>query len=538
VETEKRTSPTSLEQTLRVLLKRWVLILFCGLLAAVAAVGISLTQPKEYTASSQLLFQNTQFDQQLFGSNFISPVADATSQQATNISLVALPTVAARTGASLHIPARVVASEVSISGVGQSNLAKVTVTDREPTRTARIANIYAQQYVLFRQQADRATVAAARRLVQRQLNALTPERRAGSVGQQLQNRANDLGVLASLQTGNAQVAQAAGVPTSPSSPKTARNGALGALLGLLVGLGLVFLMERLDRRVREPTELEQIYGAPVLATVAQSRALAAKRADALPSSEMDSFALLRARLRYFNVDRSVRSLLVTSAASGEGKSTVALNLALVESMVGDRKVVLFEADLRRPSVATRLGIRSTAGTSEILSGNASLEECLYSVELPQVNGSHGGAALKVLTSGAIPPNPVELLSSQALVNLLNMLMQRFDLVIVDSPPMTLVSDAIPLVRYVSGVLIVARMGMITRSMGRHAAEQLHNLQAPVLGVVANAISPKEAAYYLGYEPRYYASGKREGKAAAVRVRRPELDWLEPELDEQAHIKAE
>jgi receptor protein-tyrosine kinase len=507
--------------------------------ASAAAFGFSVAQQKQYTASSQLLFQNTNFSQQLFGSNFVNPSLDPVSEQATNLSLASLPAVADRTASALHLPAGLVSSEVSVSSVGQSNLATVSATDPLPRRAAKIANAYARQYVLFREHDDRVAIVAALRQVNGQLARLTSGELAGALGQQLQTRANDLQVLASLQTGDAQVAQTASVPTSPSSPKTKRNAALGALLGLLLGLGLAFLLQRLDRRVREPDELQEIYGVPLLASVPDSRALAAKRVALLPTSELDSVGLLRSRLRYFNVDRDLRSLLITSATAGEGKSTVAINLAIVEAMSGDRSVLLFDADLRRPSAARRLGLSSTPGTSEILSGNASLDRSLVWVDVPHRNGNHQ-ANLAVLPSGAIPPNPIELLSSHALIELLNELVQRFDLVIIDSPPLTLVPDAIPVVHCVSGVLVVARIGFVIRSAARHAAEQLENLKAPTLGVVANAMPRRDRAYYYGDSYGYkgkgmagnagrapiHASSRMPGQAA----RYPEPDWTEATID--------
>lgn len=516
------TERTGLEHALRVLRRRWKLIVLCAVLVAGAAVGFSVIQQKKYTTSASLLFTSQQFDQELFGTSAAPTLQNPTAVQATNVDLVSLPVVATRTANALHLSKGLVHSEVSVSQTGQSNIVQVSVTDPHPARAALIANTYVNQFVIFRRQADRAQLASARHLVKQQLAKLNRRQRAGSVGQALLNRANQLGVLAALQTGNAEVAQTAGVPGGPSSPKTKRNGALGLLIGLLLGLVLAFVLERLDHRLREPSELERLYGVPVLSVVPQSRALAMEPYDSLPASDLESFALLRARLRYFNVDRRVDSLLVTSALSGEGKTTVALNLAIIESLTGNRNVLLFELDLRRPSLGKRLGISASPGTAEVLSGNASLEDALTRVETPHgANGRGPTTGFTLLPSGAIPPNPVELLSSRALTELLETLTQRFDIVVVDSPPVTLVSDAIPLVQHVSGVLVVARMEHTTISAARHAAEQLTNLKAPTLGVVANAVPPKDRAYYFGYGYGYYTDGRNLKDAPDVRLQEPE-----------------
>ena len=267
----------------------------------------------------------------------------------------------------------------------------------------------------------------------------------------------------------------------------------------------------------------------MLSIVPQSRALASERFEVLPAHDMESFALLRARLRYFNVDRRVDSLLVTSALSGEGKSTVALNLAIVEALTGDRNVLLFELDLRRPSLGKRLGIAAAPGTAEVLSGDASLQDALTRVDMPHgTNGRAPTSGFTLLPSGAIPPNPVELLSSHALTELLEALTRRFDLVVIDSPPLTLVSDAIPLVQRVSGVLVVGRMGYTTTSAARHGAEQLANLKAPTLGVVANAMPAKDRAHYLGYGTGATGTATRTGASPIGQAGRCDGPDGEPE----------
>jgi receptor protein-tyrosine kinase len=494
----------TVEQTLRVLRRRWPLVLVCVAVVAAAAVGFSLAQRKAYTASASLLFRDPGFDQKLFGTSYFVPNTDPTREAATNIDLASLPTIASRTAAELNLSAGRVRSEVSVSGVGQANVAQIEATDQSPALAARMANAYAHQYVLYRQQADRAKIAGAQRLVQEQLAHLNTPQRYGAVGQSLLNRGNQLGVLAALQTGNAEVAQAAGVPTSPTSPQTKRNGVLGGLLGLLVGLALAFGAERFDRRVRDAAELEEAYGVPVLGAVPDSESYAAAGTKALPTSDAEAFALLRARLRYFNVDRDVQSLLVTSAFPGDGKTTVALNLALAEAVAGNAKIVLLEADLRRPALARRLGIRQTPGLAEILSRNATLDSALHVVPAPGRPHRNGSTtAFSIITAGAIPPNPAELIESRAMIDLLSALTERFDLVIIDSPPTSVVSDAIPLMRLVSGVVIVSRIGLTTRDAARHLREQLTKLKASTLGVVANAMPAKGRGYY-GYG--YYRDG--------------------------------
>ena len=217
-------------------------------------------------------------------------------------------------------------------------------------------------------------------LVNKQLAALSPRQRAGTAGLALQERAQSLGTLAELRNGNVQLAQAAAVPTSPSSPKTARNTVLGAVLGLLFGLGVAFLLERFDRRIREPKDLEAVYGLPLLGVIPESAALSrsvqgsgkASEKRVLPPGETEAFHLIRAHLRYFNVDRELRTLLIASAGPGDGKTTVALHLAAAAARMGSR-VLLIEADLRRPTLVRQLDIQSGPGLADVLIGDLSAE---------------------------------------------------------------------------------------------------------------------------------------------------------------------
>ena len=398
---------TALDQALVVLRRRWALVILCGALAGMAAVAFSLHQRPDYTASASLPFGDPQSNQNqdLFGGT-ATPSVDPTQQAATNLGLVSLPIIASKTASALRTTATVVRSELSVSAVGLSAMVNVTVTDSNPKRAARIANTYARQYIAFRQQAARAKLESARAEITKDLSFLPAAQRLGPVGRSLQARSNQLQAMAALQTGDAELVQSAVVPRLPSSPSTKRNGVLGVLLGLLVGVGLAFAAARFDRRIRDPSELEDAYGVPLLGAVPNRRSYAAMGRPAPPPSEAEPFALLRARLRYFNVDRDVRSLLVTSATQGEGKTTVALGIAIAEAAAGNSNVALVEADLRRPVLARRLGIDAMPGLAEILSWNYyEMEAAMRRLAVPRSNGRRDSrASFTLIPAGAQPPN--------------------------------------------------------------------------------------------------------------------------------------
>jgi capsular exopolysaccharide synthesis family protein len=512
----------SLEQVLGVLRRRAPWILLCFVLVAGSAYGFSKHQTKKYTATASLVFSNNQLSQQVAG----LPAIASSSQQAqqnTNLKLVQLGDMAAKTAGLLGqgLTKEKVNADLSVSAQTESNIVDVAVTATSPALAAGIANTYTAQFVTEQQDSNHAYYASALKLVNKQLAALSPKERAGTAGLALQDRAQSLGVLAELRNGNVQVAQAATVPTSPSSPKISRNTLLGAVLGLLLGLGVAFLLERLDRRIREPKDLEAIYGLPLLGVVPESAALSRSARSkknatgALPPGESESFHLIRAHLRYFNVDRELRTLLVASAAPGDGKTTIARHLAGAAARMGSR-VLLLEADLRRPTLAQQLDIQSGPGLADVLIGALSLSEAIQMIDLEAPSGdSAKGRTFDVLVAGgALPPNPGELVESHAMETLLEQAKLSYDLIVIDTPPLTAVSDAFPLLRKVDGVIIVGRVGRNRRDVAQRLHETLAGAGAPLLGVVANGFKARRNAPYA-YAYDYTAVGSGPGSVAPV-----------------------
>lgn len=500
---------------LRVLRRRAGLIALCFVVTAGAAVGFSLLQEKQYTASASLLFRDPGFDQKVFGSSVLNLGTDPTREAATNVKLVGLDAIADRTAKALGhgLTGPEVQGEVSVEAQGQANVVAVRGTNHDPRFAAKLANTFAEEFIVFRRDADRKKITEAQRLVERDLEKLSASERAGEQGRSLQDQVKKLQVLAALQTGNAELVQTADVPTSPSSPKTKRNGILGAFLGLLLGVGLAALFERLNRRLRETEELAEAYDLPVLGTIPESETLASVTdGSALPFAEAEAFRLIRARLRYFNVDHDVRTLLVTSSASADGKTTVAWNLARTAAGGGDAKVLLLEADLRNPGLSRQhppLG--AGPGLAELLTHGVDLSGATQKVAVEdRSNGEAPKRELDVIVAGSIPPNPAELIESHRMAELLEQLAESYDLVVIDTPPTSLLADAFPLMRQVSGVIIVGRLGKSTRDGAAHLKSELEKLGAPVLGVVANAVRTRRGRYGYGYGYGYYGGyGKGE-----------------------------
>jgi capsular exopolysaccharide synthesis family protein len=515
----------SLEQMLGVLRRRAPWILLCFVLVAAASYGFSKHQTKKYTATASLVFNNNEQAQQVAG----LPTAGSSStssqaQQSTNLKLVQLGDMAAKTAASLGqgLTAAKVTADLSVSAQGESNIVDVAATATSPALAASIANVYTERFVSEQQSSNHAYYTSALALVNKQLAGLSPKERASTAGLALQDRAQSLGVLAELRNGNVQVAQAASVPTSPSSPKVSRNTVLGAVLGLLLGLGIAFLLERVDRRIREPKDLESIYELPLLGVVPESAALArsprrgASARGALPAGEAEAFHLIRAHLRYFNVDRQLHTLLVASAAPGDGKTTVARHLAGAAAAMGSR-VLLVEADLRRPTLAQQFDVPSGHGLCDVLIGSATLDEAVQTIELDEFSGARAkDRTLDLLVAGAaLPPNPGELIESHAMEALLNRARSTYDLVVIDTPPLTAVSDAFPLLSKVDGVIIVGRVGRNRRDIAERLHETLRGAGAPLLGVIANGFKAGRLGSSYSYTYDYAAAGAAPRASAVV-----------------------
>lgn len=505
------TSSDDLRGLVAIIRRRAAVIVACAVVVPLAALGLSLLQPREYTASSLLLFRNPAFDQQLFGATVLPQSRDADREAATNVRLASVHAVAQITAsdaairsARLGIRPADIWPKVQVRPQGQADIAAVTVTDSSPTFAALLANTFAQDFIDYRRDTDRATIRVAQRMVQKQLKAIGARTSADRARRaSLERRAEELGILASLQTGGAELVQRADPPSAPSSPRIKRNVAVGVVFGVILGFALAFLIERLDRRFRDPKEVEAAFGRPVLATVPQLRESSARKAS-VPGIDLEPFRMLRANLRYFNLDHRITSLLVTSAAPGDGKTTVAMNLALAAAEAGDR-VLLVEADLRRPTLAGRLAQQpERPGLSMLIASDLDLVDAVQPVALNAVlPHATTDAVLDVLFAGPQPPNPMDLLESERMRDLLRDAEAMYELVVVDTPPTSVVSDAIPVMQNVDGVLIVSRLGRSTRDAAQHLRDQLQLLHARTLGVVANFVRDSASyygAYGYGYPP--------------------------------------
>lgn len=288
----------------------------------------------------------------------------------------------------------------------------------------------------------------------------------------------------------------------PVAPRTSLNLLVAAILGLLLGLTLAAVRELLDNTVKHPSDLAGVLDAPLLATFqydggVPKHPLITEGAANSPRSE--AFRVLRTNIQFLDLDSPPRAVVVTSSGPGEGKTSIAMNLAISMAQTG-QSVLLVDCDLRRPQVATTLQLESSVGLITVLLGRAPLEECLQ---------HHNASGVDVLASGPIPPNPAEVLQSETARKLLDRLSTMYDLVIIDAPPLLPVADAAVLAQEADGAILVVRHGHTTKAEVAAAHDRLTGVGGRILGVTVN-MTPKRSRRGYGY-----GYGYGYGKASSV-----------------------
>jgi capsular exopolysaccharide synthesis family protein len=324
----------------------------------------------------------------------------------------------------------------------------------------------------------------------------------------LMEKLKEAGVTAGLRSNNIRSVDKARVPTYPSEPNVPRNLTFALALGLSTGIGLAFLLESMDNTVRTPEQAQAISALPSLGmiplgsrsgieaaakrlTVASSREAVELVTQSRPQSQMaESYRALRTSLLLTSLGGPPKVILVTSALPQEGKTTTSINTAIVLAQKGTR-VLLIDADLRRPSIHKTLGMGPKTGLSNVLTGNATLQQA--------VARSNILPALFVLTAGTPPPNPAELLASSNMRDILAELREQYDHIIVDTPPTLSVTDAVVMSTRADAVVLVIRSGQTTKQALRRARDLLMQVNARVAGVLLNAVDLTSPDYYYYYE---------------------------------------
>jgi succinoglycan biosynthesis transport protein ExoP len=461
-----------LVEYVRLLKRRWVLLVVSVLVVTGAAAALAWTRTPIYQARTELFVSTSgvapgdlsqTYQGGLFSQQRVRSYAKIVS------SPTVVRTVIAQLG--LHDSVEHLQAQIGASVPVDTVLINVTVNNRSAQLARAIANAVAAQFAIF-----------VKTLETPQGDGTSP--------------------VKVTVTGPARL------PTSPVSPRKPLYLALGALLGLALGIAAAVLRETLDRRIKGDLDAAASLGAPILARIADDPH-AAKRPLVVMSDDLsgsaEGYRRLRTNLRALSAERHVRSLVVASPLPSEGKTLIAANLGMAFAQAGQR-VVLVDADLRRPTLATMLGVTSDKGLTRVLRGELSVEAALR---------RHATLPVEILASGPQPSNPSELLESDAFTSLLAALTDRADVVILDSPALLPVTDAAILARAASGVIVVARVGSTSLDELATATEALRAVDADVLGIVLNRV---RAGHTYPYGMSGHASdGDRSRSPTEVRV---------------------
>lgn len=451
---------------LRIIRKHWVPVTALALAGIVFAGIFAFTRTPTYTTTSQVFVS-------FHGAESTSELATGTTYVQRRVvsyanlvrSAQVLEPVVEELG--LDTNAGELGTRVQASPVTDTVLIDITATDADPTLAARIANTVAES------------------LAERVDELETPQRSGDSPVQ-------------------LQLVREATAPGSASYPNIPVMILVGFLLGTALGVAVAVLRELVDTRVRSEQDLRAVTDSSVIGTItmddeAKNNPLVVQTSPYHTRSE--AFRRLRTNLQFLDLDGGPQALVVTSSVPDEGKTTTAINLAITLADA-DAKVLLIDADLRRPSVAGYLGIEGSVGLTTLLIQRATIDDVIQ---------PWGSAGLYVIPSGAVPPNPAELVGSKTMARLIQEMSEQFDYVIIDTPPLLPVTDAALIAKMTSGVLMVAGAGQIRREQLRQSLANLSAVSARVLGIVLNKVGRGADTYgasygYYEYQPHPDGTG--------------------------------
>ena len=462
-----------LKDYIRIIRKRWRIIIAAMLVVLAGAALATALSPKVYEANTQLFVSTS-------GGNDTSALLQGSSFTQARVKsyadVIATPKVLDPVieGLKLDTSAEKLATQITATVPLDTVLIEVAVTDPSPRQAADIAN---------------------------------------AVGIQFTNTVADLENVGNGKTSPVKVTivTTATVPTAPVSPKPTRNLALGVVLGLLLGLGLALLRDLLDTTIKGEKDCAEVTDATVIGSIAfdpdaPKRPLIVQADPHSPRAE--AFRTLRTNLQFVDAANHPRSIVFSSSLPSEGKTTTAANLAITMAASGVR-VCVVEGDLRRPRMLEYMGLDGSVGLTNVLIGQADLSDALQQF-------SDGG--LYVLGAGPVPPNPSELLGSASMEKTLRDLESRFDIVIIDAPPLLPVTDAAVLSTIAGGIVVVVGVGLIDRDHLSRSLQTLEAVNARVLGLVVNRVPTKGADayyYYRDYSPESPRKRAKERKPAAT-----------------------
>jgi polysaccharide biosynthesis transport protein len=525
--------PTPFRTYLDVLLRRKGTFVLVMLVVPLAAVLYSSQGEAKYLGASQVLLSDRDFAGALTGQGSLPLGLNRAID--TQARIARTPDLARRVLRSARVDATradELLGSSSVVPLEATDVLEFRVVDEDAEIAARLATAYAQQFVTYTRAIETAAIERARKGILEEMARLARQGgRNSALYARLAQDARTLRTMAALQSSRAQLLRRA-EGAEQVAPRPARAGAFGLAAALLLGIGLVALLEALDTRVRTENDVADALGVPLLGRLSQSarrhrrNAVQGELAVLMEpdGADAEAFRILRTNLEYANSKLGARTIMFTSSVRDEGKSTTVANIAASFARLGKR-VVLVDLDLRRPSVHRVFGLNEPLGVSEVALGRVPLEEALVSVPIasrrtspskrrrwageapirpPVASMTTGSSAtLDVLPAGAAPNDIGEFVGAGGVAAVLQTLSERADIVFIDSPPVLEVSDPMTLMTHVDALVVVARLGVVRYPMMEEMRRILEASSVSALGVVITGVDATD-----GYGP-YRQYGKRE-----------------------------
>jgi capsular exopolysaccharide synthesis family protein len=534
--------------------QRWIVLLALAVVPLVAFAA-SQSQQRLYEASATVLLNG----QNPTPAEVLNLGAASTTAPdrfaATQAKLARVGAVAESAVRAPSLPHRTAAALLATSSVSTNptdDLLTFSVADPVPTVATRLANAYARAFTVYRHRLDVAALSRALRDTQRKLDAIVESGGGGSaLFRRVEATQRDLEDLQTLQ-GAASSARLVGLADGASmvQPKTKRNVILGVIVGLALGIALAFLRETLDTRVHSADELRELLGVPLLGQVPEpARRLAPRKqlvtlADPTGAST-EAFRILKNNLEISQLEHHAGSIAITSAGEDEDGSATAANLAVILAR-SDRRVIVADLNLRRPSIDRLFGLRERPGLTGVAAG-VPLVDALKTVDVQPDRPRAGARTLEVLTVGRPPPDPGEFLLSSAVARALEVLEKRCDVLLIVTPPLLAAGDAMTIASHADALILVARTDRVRREALVEARRVLERCPTFTLGVIATGGKATERGNYrqrlrfaqISASVRSIASGPGRRPTRSRRARRAGGRGLGPspghrDLQERSH----
>lgn len=510
--------PITVADYLAILRRRKWIVLLPPFWAAVVAYLLSTGQAPVYGATSQVLLNSQTVVSSVTG---VDPAAGdperfLTTQANIARSFALAKRVAAASGVAGMTAGRVL-GESSVTPSADSDLVFISVEGEKPEVAVNVANAYAREFTQFTKERATTKIDEAITQLQAKIDALEAQGQSDSAGYAIlvQDQAR-LSTAGRLMADIASVLQLAD-GAEKIRPRPQRNAVLGFLFGAVLGVALALLAEALDRRVRNEHEIDAALGIPLLARVPRPSRQLQKSDDLVmlrepASAHGETFRKLRTSIEFVNPNRAVRTIMVTSAVEQEGKSTTVANLAVALAR-GNRRVALVDLDLRRPYLNRLFHVSGRPGITDVAVGRVTLADALRPIALAPAtsdlaasngnnpaNPSNGRSTvdglLHLLPAGTIPPSAGELLHDERLLAVVDELATRFDLVLIDAPPLLAFGDAMTLSTHVDAIFAITRLGKVQRPILHEFARQLENTQSTLLGYVLTGVEQSDSYRYM------------------------------------------